>query len=288
VTKGRPGYVFNPKKVTDRDKNGAGTLPGPGKDGIGADGKRVRQRHYSVSNMKWFKDTSTVMQTPFKKVLSADVTKKGYLNRLDTLVLADIIKPKDAKGRKVKAKSYFANIKKWVQKGGNLVLTDRAVHALGKLGVVPKDATQDIKVYLPYADMQDLEHPMVAGLRPNARQLVEAAILGYCIGDTCSPMTIVDETAFTEAGGHVVGTSGDGQVSVGQLKLGKGQIRIVGGALPTPTEENDHRYGLRDYAMTYSGLYVMENSIKHDAPGLGAAAKKGAAKPSALSVLPWM
>ena len=44
----------------------------------------------------------------------------------------------------------------------------------------------------------------------------------------------------------------------------------MGGALPRPTEEYDHRYGLRDYAMTYSGLYIMENSIVHDAPNLGA------------------
>jgi hypothetical protein len=82
-------------------------------------------------------------------------------------------------------------------------------------------------------------------------------------------MTTVDETAFTDAGGHVVGTTGNGRVSLGQIKLGKGQIRVIGGALPAPTEEFDHRYGLRDYALTYSGLYVMENSIKYDAPGLG-------------------
>ena len=29
-----------------------------------------------------------------------------------------------------------------------------------------------------------------------------------------------------------------------------------------PTEKYDHRYGLRDYAMTYTGLYIMENSIR--------------------------
>ncbi|HWL65022.1 MAG TPA: M14 family zinc carboxypeptidase [Actinomycetota bacterium] len=281
-TNGRAGYVFNPDTVTDRDKNGAGVLPGPAQDGIGADGKPIKQRHYSVTNMKWFKDTSRVMPTPFVKVLSADVARSGHLDRLDTLVLADTVLPKDAKGRRVKSRAYFSNIKSWVKRGGNLVLTDRAVHALAKLGVVDKGATTDIKVYLPYADIQDLEHPMVAGLRPNARQLVEAAILGYCIGNTCSPMTIVDEAAFTEAGGHVVGTTEEGQVSVGQLKLGKGQIRVIGGALPTPTEEFDHRYGLRDYAMTYSGLYIMENSIRHDAPGLGA--RPASALPAFLRV----
>ena len=38
---GRAGYVVNPDTVTDKDANGVGTLPGPTKDGIGADGKPV-------------------------------------------------------------------------------------------------------------------------------------------------------------------------------------------------------------------------------------------------------
>lgn len=82
---------------------------------------------------------------------------------------------------------------------------------------------------------------MVEGLRPNARQLVEAAILGYCIGNTCSPVTAVAEAAFTAAGGEVVATTGAGQVSIGQLALGDGIVRVVGGALPTPTEAYDPR-----------------------------------------------
>ena len=60
------------------------------------------------------------------------------------------------------------------------------------------------------------------------------------------------------------------RTSIGEVALGKGKIRIVGGALPTPTEENDHRYGLRNYAMTYTGVFLMENAIQHDAAGLGA------------------
>ena len=82
-------------------------------------------------------------------------------------------------------------------------------------------------------------------------------------------MSIVDEAAFTDAGGHVVGTTGDGRESIGEIEVGKGRVRIVGGALPTPSEEFDHRYGLRDYAPTYTGLYLLENSIEHDHPDLG-------------------
>jgi uncharacterized protein (TIGR03382 family) len=64
-------------------------------------------------------------------------------------------------------------------------------------------------------------------------------------------------------------------VTLGRIPLGKGRVQVIGGALPTPTEDNDHRYGLRDYGLTYSGLYIMENAIRYDAPGLGAAAPAG-------------
>ena len=102
-------------------------------------------------------------------------------------------------------------------------------------------------------------------------------------------MTVVDTDAWEAAGGHVIGTTthrstgedpaidrqlDDGSLtSVGELKLGKGAIRIVGGALPTPTEAHDHRFGLRNYGLTYSGLFLMENAIEHDAAGLGDAAR---------------
>ena len=265
-TKGHTGYLDTNNYVTDHDKNGAGTLPGPGQDGIGEDGEKVRQRHYRVSNLKWFTDTSKIMSKPFAKVDAADVTRSSRsLKSLDTLVLADAEKMPTAKG--VSKRDYFKGLGSWVRGGGNLVLTDKSLHTLADLKVVGKDAVQDIQVYQPYSDFQDLEHHMVRGLRPNARQLVESPPLGYCIGNECSPMTVVDEAAFTEAEGHVVGTTGDGLVSVGEIPLGGGVIRIIGGTLPTPTEEHDHRYGLRNYAMTYTGLYIMENSVTYSRSG---------------------
>jgi hypothetical protein len=64
-------------------------------------------------------------------------------------------------------------------------------------------------------------------------------------------------------------------VTVGRIDLAKGQIQVIGGALPTPSEDLDHRFGLRSYALTYSGLYLMENAVRYDAPGLGATAPRG-------------
>ena len=261
-TYGRAGYVLNERPVTHDDRNGPGRLPGPTAKGIGADGKKVRQRPYIATNMQWFEDTSRLMSRPFQPIrprrIALDPTA---LDTIDTLVIADKVRPKDARGREAPVRRYFRNLKSWVSGGGNLVLTDRALKALYKMDIVPKTAVSNITVYQPYADIVDFEHPMVEGLRPNARQLVETAPLGYCIGNSCSPMTVVDRTAFEDAGGHTVGTTGDERVSVGEIPMGSGVVRIVGGALPMPSEKDDHRYGLRDYAMTYTGLYIMENSI---------------------------
>ncbi|MGH2663925.1 MAG: hypothetical protein ACRDH8_14205 [Actinomycetota bacterium] len=80
----------------------------------------------------------------------------------------------------------------------------------------------------------------MAGLRANARQLVEATLLGCGIGKSASPMTVVDREAWEAAAGVTVGTtaprsgsSDDGTlVSIGELPLGAGQIRIVDGPCP--------------------------------------------------------
>jgi hypothetical protein len=274
-TGGQAGYVLDPAYVTDTDANGPGELPGPQGDGTGKDGKPVAQRPYKASRMSFFKDEARLMPRPYTAVLPADIANNAKaLDGLDSLVLADVALPKDAKGRAVNATRYYANIAAWVKRGGNLVLTDKALHALGDLGIVDEGKIKDIKVYQPYSDIGDFKDPLVAGLRANARQLVEAAILGYGIGGTASPMTAVDANAFTAAGGKVVGTT-NSQVTLGRIPLGKGRVQVVGGALPTPTEDNDHRYGLRDYGLTYSGLYIMENAVRYDAPGLGAAAPVG-------------
>jgi hypothetical protein len=283
---GRAGFVVNPDTVTDTDENGPGTLPGGG-DGIGQDGQPIVQRPYEVTNQRWFRDTNRLMPAPFRELAAADIAAdEKALDVVDTLVLADEPAPADPQGRTYNRGAYFENIRQWARRGGNLVLTDRALHALARLGIVGETSLQDISVYQPYANFRDFEHPLMEGLRPNARQLVEAATLGYGIGSTASPMTVVDTAAWEAAGGHVIGTTWDGFMteedpqadrqlddgaltSVGQIALGDGQVRIIGGALPTPTETQDHRFGLRNYGLTYSGLFLMENAIRHDVETLG-------------------
>ncbi len=102
-TVGRAGYVVNPDTVTDSDENGPGTLPGPEKDGVGADGEPVTQRSYRVSNQRWFRDESKLMPKPFVKLAAADVARRRKtLNAVDSLVLADVPAPADSKKRRYK------------------------------------------------------------------------------------------------------------------------------------------------------------------------------------------
>jgi hypothetical protein len=284
---GRAGYVVNKDTITDTDEDGAGRAPGrPTTPGRGSDGQPVEQRPYEATSQQWFRDTSRLMTKPFVPVASGDIAADpSALDILDTLVLGDVLVPKDPGGRSVNRSAYWANIAAWVQRGGNLVLTDRALHALEEMGIVGEGLVKDVEVYLPYANFKTFDHAMTHGLRSNARQLVESVILGYGINGATNPrevnpkMQVVDSAAWQAKGGETVATTGNltggsdntAQTSVGQMKLGDGQIRIVGGALTTPTEANDHRYGLRDYAMTYSALFLMENSLVHDAPNLGTA-----------------
>jgi hypothetical protein len=275
---GRVGYLFNPDTVTDTDENGPGRLPGPQANGISANGQPVEQRPYEATNMQFFEDEEDYVAGGLNKAFSANIAADpSYLDQFDTLVMADVALPADPGGGAVDPAAYYGNIKDWIDRGGNLVLTDRALHALEDMGVVPAGSVQDVNVYQPYSNIGDLEHPMVEGLRGNARQLSEATLIGFGIGNSASPMTIVTTSAWEEAGGHTVGTTGNGsgssdsgtQTSAGELPLGNGKIRIMGGGLHLPTEQNDHRYGLKDYSLTYSGLYILENSIVHDDPDLG-------------------
>jgi hypothetical protein len=94
-----------------------------------------------------------------------------------------------------------------------------------------------------------------------------------CTSDTCdSPNWIVDRAAWESAGGTVAartlvrettepGSDSNTGVSLGELALGKGRVRIAGALLPEPSEANYHPYGLASYALTYTGYQVFENLV---------------------------
>jgi len=218
---------------------------------------------------------------------------------LSTLVLADDPAPGvPAASRKL----WFDRLGNWVNAGGNLVLTDGALSALGDLGIVPAGSVVSGAHYGGWFSFSDAsgastfgKHPLAAGLDlPGAangsgsglqrrRQTYDPAAIGYyvsesagnggCTNDRCdAPLTVVDPAAWAKAGGSVAGQSAvrlgkDGAgpqrtgVGLGEVPYGMGRVRIAGALLPTPTQANNHPYGLQAHGLTWTGYQVLVNLL---------------------------
>jgi hypothetical protein len=195
---------------------------------------------------------------------------------------------------------WFAKLREWVQGGGNLVLTDGALQALPELvpnNGVPFAAVAPATVYAGQvtfaksADESTVQDPLAQkpisieqpGARFNTggrRQTYEPTPLGFAIqqdirgnDDTSfAKQWDVDRGAWEAAGGRTAGTSVDSgardaapvheRTALGELKLGNGQIRIVGGLLPQPSTEFNHPLGVEPYALTYTGYILLRNVLE--------------------------
>lgn len=193
---------------------------------------------------------------------------------------------------------WAAKLVDYVEGGGNLVLTDGALRLLPELTGIKDGAVNKQTVYagqttFATADGKDTNGDRLArfvaqpGARFNSgnrRQMFEPTPLGFAIqsssgGDESHARQYdVDKEAWEKAGGRTAGTSADSgtrdaapvydRVTLGELKKGKGQIRIGGALLPQPTEDFDHPFGLEPYALTYTGYIVMRNLLDTTARGL--------------------
>jgi zinc carboxypeptidase len=194
--------------------------------------------------------------------------------------------------------AWTAKLKAWVQGGGNLVLTDGALRGLGEVTGIPGSAVQETTVYAGQvsfmrdvdangeADEEDtLADPLARDVdQPGARfndgmrrQTYEPTPLGFAIqnqtgGDESHARQFdVDIDAFTEAGGRVVATSSDSEartaapvldrVTIGEIPVGQGKVRVAGALLPQPETSYDHPLGLEPYAMTYTGNILLCNLL---------------------------
>ncbi|MGH3443126.1 MAG: M14 family zinc carboxypeptidase, partial [Nitriliruptorales bacterium] len=172
--------------------------------------------------------------------------------------------------------------KDFVAQGGNLVLTDDSVRALEWMDVVAEGSVAEQKVYAGHVqfsadngDTTTYEDPLAANVdQPGAaegdghrHQVAEPVPTGYAIQDDSGgdmnthPQWAVERRAFEEAGGRVVGVVGDDAVTLGEIPVGDGVVRVLGSLLPTPTEEFDHPFGLASYGVTYTGYEVLRNML---------------------------
>jgi hypothetical protein len=109
------------------------------------------------------------------------------------------------------------------------------------------------------------------------RQTFEPTPLGFSIQDaggsneSHARQYDVDKVRFKAAGGRVAGSSVDagagdaspvfGRVTLGEIPLGAGTVRVAGSLLPQASEEYDHTLGLEPYAVTYTGYIVARNLL---------------------------
>jgi hypothetical protein len=189
-------------------------------------------------------------------------------------------------------RALLARLRAFVERGGNLVLTDDALRVVERMGLVPAGSVGDAAVYAGFAEFsfdggatETYADPLAAAVdQPGAaegpghrHQLSEPVPTGWAIQDAdgadlgTMPQWGIDRTAWESAGGRVVGVA-NGAVTVGELPLGEGQIRIIGSLLPMPTEQYDHPFGLRSYGVTYSGYEVFRNALDASTPSPAAPA----------------
>lgn len=248
---GRAGYLFDPKVVKSADGYG-GPKPPPTTTPV----------PYRSTRMRYFRDLSKAAKPHLRKVWSDRVP--GRLRKLDTLVIADRAFPRTSKGRPANAGRVTKAIRRWVRKGGNLVLTDKAVKLLRRLKVVPGRAISNRKYNAGHVNVEAWDDPYMRGVHETASQTYYEVPLGFSLSQDTSPHWVVARDAWEKAGGKVVAyVTDEAQVGIGRVALGKGTIGIFGAVLPSATERYDHLYGLADYAVTVAGGQILDNMLAY-------------------------
>ena len=250
---GRVAYAFDPRRV--RSSDGLGFKPEPGD----------KPRKYDVSRMRYFDDLRTAARTPVVPLSSYDIaTGRAKLSSYDSLVLADVAMPPDAKGRRVDPNAYRRAIQAFVQNGGQLVLTDAAVPFVKNFGITGEDTLREARTNAGHVDFGDLTHPWEKGLSDTSSQTYYEVPLGFSPTDS-APHYGVATAAWTAKKGVTVGTVAESASSsftaLGSMPYGRGQVAIFGALLPTPTEEEDHVEGLKDYGVTITGGMVFHSML---------------------------
>jgi hypothetical protein len=183
--------------------------------------------------------------------------------------------------------AWGALLRGYAERGGNLVLTDGAVRNLAWMGLIGRGFINDFSVYAGYVaftrdDVSDTyDDPLAANVnQPGAaegpgfrHQTYEPVPIGYAITPAdddsdlnSAPVWGVDQIEWERLGGRTAGTTTADQVTLGEMAVGDGVIRVVGALLPMPTEQFYHPFGLANYAVTYSGYQVLQNALQWERP----------------------
>jgi hypothetical protein len=245
---GRVAYAFDPRRVKSSD--GRGYTPEKGD----------KPKNYDVSRMRYFDDLRAASHGTVAKVDTADIASgAARLSRYDTLVLDDVAMPPDAKGRKVSPPAYLNAVRSFVKAGGQLLLTDAAVPYVRNFGITGDAAMRTAKTNAGHIDFGTLDSPWEKGLSETASQTYYEVPLGFSPTNQ-APHYGVTTADWDKVHGTTVGTVSDKTgafTALGYFGYGKGRVSIFGAVLPTPTEDEDHVEGLKDYGVTITGGQVL-------------------------------
>jgi hypothetical protein len=252
---GKAGYLFDPEVV--KSKGGYGGPKAP---------KGYDPQSYRATRMKYFKDLSRFSSRPLRKVLAREVLDGG-LRGLQTFVVAGKLFPRDPRGRAPSHGKTVRALKKFVKRGGNLILTDEAVTGLGPLDIVPKQAVDKQVDFAGHVDIENFDDPYTEGVHSTGSQTYYEVPLGYPADPESAPSWTVDRTAWENAGGESIAyVTDEERIGLGRLDVGKGTLGIFSAILPDPTEKFDHFYGLADYGVTVTGGQILNNMIAFGKP----------------------
>jgi hypothetical protein len=251
---GRVKYLANGKVVKSSDGYGGPKPP-----------KRVDPAPYKVNRIRYFRDLSKHAARPLRGVTPARLARRG-LGRTQTFVITGAFEkafkkmPRPNKARRSATRS----VKRFVKRGGNLVLTDSALRLLPKLGIVRKNAVQRRVYTAGHVNPSAWGDPYLRKVHDTASQTYYEVPLGYSLADDTSPHWIVMQGPWEEAGGKSIAyVEDETEIGLGRVKMGRGTVGIFGAILPDPTEKYDHFYGLVDYAVSVAGGQILNNMIAH-------------------------
>jgi len=195
--------------------------------------------------------------------------------------------PEESSRTDAERDAWGATLRGYAERGGNLVLTDGAVRNLAWMDMIDRGLINDFSVYAGYISFtrdgstasyddplaRNIDQPGAAEGPGFRHQTYEPVPIGYAITPpdndgqlSSSPVWGVDQIEWERLGGRTAGTTTADQVTLGEIELGSGVVRVIGALVPMPTEQFYHPFGLSDYALTYSGYQVLQNALQWERP----------------------
>lgn len=248
----KTGYVNDRRWVTSADGYGGPKPP-----------KGVRPKAYRVSRMQYFRHASRYTPSPLRPVGPRRIAHGG-LKGIRRLVIADRPFGGKFKDQPRQRRRAVKALERFVRRGGNLILTDKAVILLAEMDLVPRKSIKRRVYTAGHINIDKFKDPYLKGVHHTASQTYYEVPLGYSIDQDTSPHWIVKAKKWRKAGGKKIAhVEENNEVGLGRLKLGRGTIGIIAALLPKPTEHYDHFYGLTGYAVAVAGGQILDNMVTY-------------------------